>query len=472
MNRHESWNHATKPARYSLEDIGLEQAILGALLLVEYGHSTQHLVERISVEDFSRDEHRAIFGAIQSLIAKGQAPTLALLRPLLLGGEASSEILAYLGELISASAPPAMAPAYVRALKEKAARRQIMDIAGFATTSAQNPAADLTECAAHIVDRIDTVCSTIRERKPTLVPMQQAAPAVAAALGKTGEQIRTGLRELDAILGGWHRKELSIIAGRPSMGKSALLFSAYRAAARLGTSSLIFSLEMPTEAVVKRMLSDAVWNELTPIPYVKAMRGDLTAHEIDRMTAASKKLAELPLAIDDQGGLTVSEIRVRAKRHIERLDAAGQRLDVVVVDHLGKIQASDRYAGHRVHEMGEKTNALAEMAKELNVAVVCAHQLNRGVEGRDNKRPTLADLRDSGNIEEDAETVMFLYRPAYYLERTRESDTKKEDERKDKLAECANDLEVIVAKNRNGPCCAVEFFIDLANNVVRDGDKA
>ena len=115
----------------------------------------------------------------------------------------------------------------------------------------------------------------------------------------------------------------------------------------------------------------------------------------------------VPLPAENRS--TVSEIRARTKRHIDRLDAAGQRLDVVVVDHLGKVKASDRYAGNKVHGMGEKTNALAEMAKGLGIAVVCAHQLNRRVEARDNKRPALADLRDSGNIEEDAETVMFLH---------------------------------------------------------------
>jgi replicative DNA helicase len=276
------------------------------------------------------------------------------------------------------------------------------------------------------------------------------------------------LVDLDRALGGWHRKELTIIAARPSMGKSALLFSAFRLAARKGTASLIFSMEMPTEMVTRRMLSDAVWNRDTPIPYVKMLRGSLSEIEVARLAAVSPKIEGLPIAIDDQAGLTVSEIRSRAKRHMERLDAAGQRLDVIVIDHLGKIRASDRYAGNKVHEMGEKTAALAEMAKDLNVAVVAAHQLNRGVEGRDNKRPTLADLRDSGNIEEDAETVMFLYRPAYYLERTREDGFEREDARKEKLIACQHDLEVILAKNRNGACQTIEFFIDLPSNVVRD----
>jgi replicative DNA helicase len=468
MNRHESWNPAAPVGTKSLDDVGLEQAILGALLLSEYGHAMQHLVERIAVEDFSRNEHRAIFHAIQSLVAKGQAPTFALLKPLLLSSEASQEVLAYLGRLVSVSAPPALAPAYIKALKEKSARRQLMDLAGFAIAIAQSPITDVVEGAAEIVDRIDTVCSTIRERKSTLTALEHAAPAVIATLGRQHEGIGTGLLDFDRVLGGWHRRELSILAGRPSMGKSALLFSSFMFAARKGTSSLIFSLEMPTDAVVKRMLSDAVWNRDTPIPYVKAMRGELTAHEIGRLVAVSEKMAKLPLAIDDQAGLTVSEIRARAKRHIDRLDAAGERLDVVVIDHLGKVRASDRYAGNKVHEMGEKSAAFAEMAKDLNVAVVCAHQLNRAVEGRDNKRPTLADLRDSGNIEEDAETVMFLYRPAYYLERTREDQLDKEDARKDRLSECENDLEVIVAKNRNGPCCTIELYVDMASNVIRD----
>src|SRR5262249_11648137 len=162
---------------------------------------------------------------------------------------------------------------------------------GFATAIAQNPTADVVEGAADIVDRLDLVCSTVRERKSTLASIQHAAPAVIASLGKQEETIKTGLLDLDRVLGGWHRKELSIIAGRPAMVKSALLFSSSLFAASQGTSSLIFSLEMPTDAVVKRMLSDPVWNRDTPIPYVKAMRGDLSAHEIQRLAAVSEKIS-------------------------------------------------------------------------------------------------------------------------------------------------------------------------------------
>ena len=153
---------------------------------------------------------------------------------------------------------------------------------------------------------------------------------------------------------------------------------------------------------------------------------------------------------------------------MEKLDRIGRHVDVIGIDHLNKVRASDRYAGNMVHETGEKSAAFAEMAKELDAAVVAAHQLNRAVETRENKRPGLSDLRDSGNVEQDAETVIFLYRPAYYLERARENSVAAEDERKDRLAECQNTLEAIIAKNRNGPCLTLEFFADMASNVVRD----
>ncbi len=471
MNRHERF-FPQAAAAGAEDDLGVEQAFLGALLMAQYGHSTQHLIERLTADDFSHDVHRIIFGSIQDLARQDKAPTLPLLAPLLEGIRAAPGVtaVAYLGHLLTASAPLPHAVSYAKAIREKAARRQLLAIGEMITASRDVPSINVSQHVGDIMDRLDAVSATLRERAASTSNFDQASSEVIQSL-RAGppEIIKTGLTDLDRMLGGWHRKELTILAARPGMGKSAFLFSSALSAAKQGTSSLIFSMEMPTKMVTQRMLSDAVWNRQTPIPYETFSRG-LSEWDIQRLEEARQKNLKLPITIDDQPGLSASEIRSRVKRHIERLDAAGQRLDVVIIDHLGKVKASDRYAGHKVHETGEKTNAFAEMGKELDVAVIAAHQLNRGVEGRENKRPGLSDLRDSGDVEQDAETVMFLYRPAYYLQQRVDGVTK-DDERKQLLSEVAHDLEAIIAKNRNGACGTVEMFIDIGSNAVRDGAR-
>jgi replicative DNA helicase len=475
MNRHDSWlPNAAKQAQpiSAVANLDIEQGILGAMLLGDPGVPSAHWVEKLVPEDFSNELHARIFDAIKSVIGRNQIPTPILLKSQFeneFAGEIS--VPAYLGRLVANAASPLSLGSYVKALRDMRARRNLLAIGEQAGLLASNPAADLPEGAAQLVGALDSLRATLRDRRPSLSSMEEASSATIAALRQPKDSIRTGLVSLDNVLGGWHRKEFSVVAARPSMGKSAFLFSTLLQAAKRGTTSLIFSLEMPTQAAVTRMFSDLIWNTQTPLPYVDILRGSIEPYELDRIAAAAEKYRQLPIYIDDQAGLTASEIHSRAKRAIEMLDRQGLRVDVVAIDHLGKVRASERYAGHKVHETGEKSAAFAEMAKELDVAVVAAHQLNRAVEGRENKRPGLSDLRDSGDIEQDAETVMFLYRPAYYLERTREDGVGKEDERRAQLAECQNTLEVSIAKNRNGPCCTLDFFVDLPSNVIRDMSK-
>ncbi len=473
---------ATDGLKATPREVEIEQSFLGSLLKAEYGFSTSHLVERLTPSDFAIDVHQVIFGAITTLARQDQAPTFRLLAPLLEGAMAtpSKTAVAYLGNLLSVAAPEAHVSGYAKAISASSARRQLGHLASCALESAKDPNCDVPLQISDMMDRLDAASATLRDRRPSVSSFGRGAAEVVAGLAiGPKDLIKTGLSDLDRLLCGWHRKELTIIAARPGMGKSAFLFSSFLSAAKQGTSSLIFSMEMPTEMVVKRMLSDAVWNELTPIPYEMFTRRVLDQHLRYRLQEAAARHEQLPITIDDQVGLTVSEIRTRTKRHIERLDASGQRLDCVIIDHLGKMRANDRYAGNKVHETGEKTNALAEMAKELDIAVVCAHQLNRGPENRDIKRPNLADLRDSGDVEQDAETVLFLYREAYYLQQRGESKSSEdggkkekkmtEEERRILLDECKNDLEVIIAKNRNGPCATADLFIDIGSNAVRNG---
>jgi replicative DNA helicase len=281
--------------------------------------------------------------------------------------------------------------------------------------------------------------------------------------------VTTGLKELDKMLGGgWKRGELIIWGARPSMGKSAFASSSALRSAMAGYGGLFFSLEMTKDMMAARMASDLIWNSQTPIPYSDIMSWKIDGRDEERIRKKAEQIAELPLEINDEFGLTMAEIASKSRVMAERFAKAGKRLDFIVVDHIGKVKASDRYSGNKVQETGEKSNALLGLAKELDCSVVALHQLSRGVEGRDNKRPGLADLRDCGNLEEDAHVAGFLYRQSYYLARDKTDSNEEELFRLNMIEKTKNDIEFIIEKNRNGPCGTVKAFCDMGNSVVRD----
>jgi replicative DNA helicase len=286
--------------------------------------------------------------------------------------------------------------------------------------------------------------------------------------GDVEKPITTGLHDLNKVVGGWRRGEFTVIAARPSMGKSAFAASTMVSIGMSGHGILMFSLEMTQAALAARCLSEQVYNSQTPIRYADILNNRIQDWDKQRLEDAAENFADVPIEIDDQAGLTVSEIASRARKYAARLEKQGRRLDVVMVDHLGKVKASKRYSGNIVAETGEVSAALAGLAKELGVAMIALHQLNRGVEGREDKHPTLPDLRNSGDIEQDADTIGFLYRPAYYLERSKIDDAELDATRLRTLERRKHELEIIIAKNRNGPCTTIDLFIDVASNLIRD----
>ena len=193
--------------------------------------------------------------------------------------------------------------------------------------------------------------------------------------------------------------------------------------------------------------------------------------DAERVVLAAREFASLSIEIDEQPALTVSQIAARARKHAQWLERQGRTLDLVVVDHMHLVRASDRYSGNRVNEITEISAGLKALAKELNVPVVALAQLSRAVEARDDKRPMLSDLRDSGAIEQDADLILFVYREAYYLERA-SADLGKEELRIARLAEVTNRLEAIIAKQRNGPVCTVPLFFNAASNAARNFGRA
>jgi replicative DNA helicase len=221
------------------------------------------------------------------------------------------------------------------------------------------------------------------------------------------------------------------------------------------------------------MLTDLAWSYDDPIQYediLQRRRETFDDRKRRRLAEARDRLRDLPLTIEEQRGLTFGEIAARARKHASALDRHGRKLDLVIIDHMLLVRPSHRYSGNRVREVAEISDGIATLAKDMGTSVLALCQLNRGVEGRENKRPSLADLRDSGAIEEDASLVMFLYRPAYYLEHQRQDNPEAEASRVATLEACRNSLEFIVAKNRNGRMCTVDAFVDIGANAVRNAE--
>jgi len=256
------------------------------------------------------------------------------------------------------------------------------------------------------------------------------------------------------------------------MGKTAVGVSIAKAVAQAGIPSLFFSLEMGAPSLAFRVLADLCFEHHNPLEYFKIAKGELSTEQAQRVVDAQRQLRSLPLDIDQQDGLTISQIAARARKRNLQLARKGQRLGAIFVDHLHLVRPSSRYSGNRVGEITEISGSLKSLAKELDVAVIALAQLNRTVETRDVKRPTLADLRDSGSIEQDADTIVFLFRESYYLRDPISNNQAEEDKRIGRLMQVEHDLEANIAKQRSGPVGTVRLFCNIGANAIRNAARA
>ena len=289
--------------------------------------------------------------------------------------------------------------------------------------------------------------------------------------------LATGLRDLDVKMGGLQPSDLIILAGRPGMGKTALATNiAFNIASHYfgetkpdGQSVTVnggivgfFSLEMSAEQLATRIIS-----EQTGIPSNRMRRGEINQNEFDDLVTAAREMEIMPLYIDETGGLSIAQLAARARR-LKR-----QRgLDVMVVDYIQLLQGSARrYSESRVQEVTEITTNLKALAKELNIPILALSQLSRQVENRDDKRPQLSDLRESGSIEQDADVVLFVFREAYYLQnREPKQDTEEYFKWEAQFKEAENTAEVIIGKQRHGPTGTVK--LQFSAEVTRFSDLA
>lgn len=447
-----------------------EEVVLGTLLA---DAKAVHFFDLLTVDDFDLPAHQMAFIAGAALAKEGRAPTPIVLAPQFsrdqIGSGTVAEYLAYLAAKRAVSRD--QLSDYIRALKEMTGRRIMGTMSRQMGEVAASTTAPIGPFIDDAVDTLGEIRSTMRRQRISSRSVGELAQAAIERLRSGAEPrlVDTGLVTLNKAIGGFPRGELTILAGRPSMGKSSIALSCMRQAARRGVCSLLISLEMLGADVTARMLSDAVFNKHTPIEYAAIMRNKVSEWDITRLSEAQQKIALLPIEIDDQRGLSMADISVRARRYHDRMTEDGKRLDTLWIDHLGHVRPTGRYAGQKVQELGEITKASMVLASELDCAVVLLCQLSRAVEARDDKRPQLQDLRESGHIEEDANTVLFAYREAYYLERMGAMDSpEKEMERMERVKNLMNVLEILGLKTRNGPVFSAKFFADMGSNAIRD----
>jgi replicative DNA helicase len=456
--------------------IEAEQALLGAILVNDAALDAVESI--VSVDDFYEPINAFLFEHMIRAKEQGRRITLQLVGALLSERVKRQDICGltvsqYVARLAAEATTIINAPDFARVIAEDSDRRKIIQAADTMKLAAclKSPVAP-AGLAIEGMEVLDSVAARYTSKHIADATFSCAADRSiermqAAMQCKDITGISTGLQDLDAKLNGLQRGDFIILAGRPGMGKSGLVISSLRQAAERGINAHLFSLEMSAENVSDRMLSDACFSPRSATPYFDIARGRVSNDQAEAVIEAKRSMATLPVRIDPQGGLTVGQIAARARRNKQRLERDGKTLDLLVVDHLHIIKPSARYSGNRVAEITEISAGLKALAKELNVPLVALAQLSRHVEGRDDKRPMLADLRDSGSLEQDADVILFLYRESYYLQ-SPITDPAKDQARIARLAEVKNVLEANVAKQRNGPVGSVTLFFDPASNAARN----
>ena len=472
-----------EPIRTPPYNTEAEQALLGAMLINNAAYP--RVSEFLMGEHFGNAVHARIYAAIGKLIDRGQIANPVTLKNLFDQDGALAEIggAQYLARLAGAAVTIINAEDYGRAIHDLYLRRQLIALGEDVVNDAFRH--DLDDHATEQIERAERRLFELATAGENEGGFQAFASALTSAISsaeaafkKSGKTVgvATGFVDLDKKLGGLHPSDLVILAGRPSMGKSALAtniaFNAARAykpvrtpdgrtIAEDGAVVGFFSLEMSAEQLATRILA-----EESGVSSDRIRRGDVSHEDFDRFVQASHALAALPLFFDDTPALSVSALRTRARRLMRQ-----QGLGLIIVDYLQLLRPSVqvRNLENRVQEISDITRGLKALAKELNIPVLALSQLSRAVEAREDKRPMLADLRELGSIEQDFDVVMFIFREEYYLSRGQplrradETDDKYNDryERwQSRFNEVYGQGEVIIAKQRHGPIGTIKLHFD------------
>ncbi len=459
-----------------------EQALLGAI--IENNLAYERVSEFLRPEHFADPLHGRIFEAIGRLVKRGQIADLVTLKNFFETDGSLAEVggTKYLAQLVGSVVTVINALDYARTIHDLYLRRQLIGLGQDVVNKAyqhdlETTATDQIEGAEKCLFDLASTGQYDGGFKSFETSLQSAIRIAEAAYQREGRLtgVSTGLRDLDRLLGGLHRSDLVILAGRPSMGKTALATNiafhaakAYRGGrdemgmpvADDGAVIGFFSLEMSAEQLATRLLA-----EEAGIPSEKIRRGDLKDRDFQRVVEASAELSRIPLFIDDTAALSISAIRTRARR-LKRQHGLG----LIVIDYLQLATPTPgaRY-DNRVLEISEITRGLKALAKELEVPVLALSQLSRAVEQRDDKRPQLSDLRESGSIEQDADVVMFIFREEYYVRRREpKQGTDQHLKWQEEMNQVYNLAELIIAKQRHGPIGKVLLHFDGSTTKFSD----
>ena len=466
-------NNAGQTARNMPHNLPAEQNLLGAILLDNA--TVERIDDRLVEEHFYDPLHGRIFTTMQRLIERGQLANPVTLKSFFADSSdfQNDNAGSYLSELADGVISITQAPDYAKIIYEAHIRRQLILIGDQVILDASQSAVDvpaqkqieIAESQLFRLAETDSVSSGLRGFDTVISGSINQADLARKSDGHLSG-ISTGLTDLNNLLGGLHKSDLLILAGRPAMGKTALATNiAFHAATttRTGETAVpvaFFSLEMAAEQLGTRILA-----ERAQVDSEMIRRGKLNSGEFDQLVNASNAISTAPFFIDDTPSLSVSQLASRARR-LKRTSGLG----LIVVDYLQLLtpQLGVR-SENRVQEISNISRTLKAIAKDLNVPVIALSQLSRAVELREDKRPNLADLRESGSIEQDADVVMFVYREEYYLDK-REPERKMEesedtfnlrhDDWMAKMQNAQAKAEVIVGKQRHGPTGAVQVHFE------------
>ena len=433
-------------------NIEAEQSVIGSILVSNEIFDEINTI--ISHLNFYDPMHQKIFSAIENLIYKGTLANPITLKNYFENEKDELDIPDYLVKITKFSTSLRQSIEYSKIIYDMFVRRELIKISENTIDSAKQKSLDVS--GKNIIENSEKLLFDLAEKgsfSTSLVKFDEAMRStieMASNAYKNEEGIvgvPTGLKDLDDRLGGLHKSDLLIIAGRPSMGKTALATNiAFNASKKIQDENkkscvAFFSLEMSSEQLSTRILA-----EQSKIKSNDIRRGRISEEQFDKFLETSKDIAELPLFIDETPAISIAALSNRARR-IKRLHG----LDLIVVDYIQLMRATNTKDG-RVQEISEITQGLKAIAKELAVPVLALSQLSRAVEQRDDKKPQLSDLRESGSIEQDADVVMFVYREAYYLERKEPRPaTVDHAEWQAKMNEVSNLAEIIIGKQRHGP---------------------
>ncbi|BAL81720.1 putative replicative DNA helicase [Selenomonas ruminantium subsp. lactilytica TAM6421] len=435
------------PERVPPQNIEAEQAVLGAMLIKK--EAIIEVQEILQPDDFYRETHRIIYEAMVRLQNNDEAVDLVTLTEELRKTDMLDKVggLGFITQLANIVGTAANVSYHAKIVKEKAELRNLINVA----TEIAGKAYEDSDEVENIMDEAEKKILAVASRQGggafesmkniVMRTFERINVLYESKGGLTG--LSSGFKDLDRLTAGLQKSDLILVAARPSMGKTAFTLNIASYVGLHGSSVAFFSLEMSKEQLMQRMLCSE-----GGIDASKLRTGQLDEVEWNKLVAVADKMSRAPIYIDDTAGITVMELRSKARRL-----KAEHGLDLIIIDYLQLMQGrASKNSDNRQQEISEISRSLKALARELDVPVIALSQLSRSVESRQIKKPMLSDLRESGSLEQDADIVMFLYREDYY----------------DKDTENKNITEIIVAKHRNGPVDSIQLFFQKEFTKFRD----